>query len=287
MSAFGHSFGLVAALVYVCLLSGVYALRGHWPLYRHLAGRKACIISISIVLFLLLIFGLVPQDGSRDGFFGVLGFRNMSRSPIFILALFLLATTVTLNTIEDIHRFSRHRLGVTCAHLGLSMILVAGLFGSVGTVRTVMIAMPNVPDHYGRDESTDKSVKLPFELTLRDFSVNEYSSEVTLTFPDGRSSEINIAVNHPAKVGSWWIYQSDYLSDTEQGELASIFKCVYSPLSEVFRIALWLLLVSAAAMVFFSGFKPSWGKKGSLSVKPHDGDASLGEKRHKEKEEQL
>ncbi len=256
MSALGHSFGLLSALVYVCLMVGIYALRDRWSLYRHLAGRKACIISISIVLFLLLIFGLVPQDGSGNGISGVFGFRNMSRSPIFILALFLLATTVTLNTIEDIHKFTRHRLGVTCAHLGLSVILVAGLFGSGGTVRTVMITMPNEPNHQARNESTDEHVKLPFELTLRAFSVYEYSSEVTLTLPDGRSSETKIAVNHPAKVGSWWIYQSDYQSDTERGEFASIFKCVHSPLSEVFRIALWLLLVSAAAMVFFSGFKP-------------------------------
>lgn len=283
MSALGHSFGLLSALVYVCLMVAIYILRDRWSLYRHLAGRKACIISISIVLFLLLIFGLVPQDGGRNGISGVLGFRNMSRSPIFILALFLLATTVTLNTIEDIHKFTRHRLGVTCAHLGLSVILVSGLFGAGTTVRTIMIAMPNEPNHQARNESTNEYVKLPFEVTLRDFSVYEYSSEVTLTLPDGRSSEIKIAVNHPAKVGSWWIYQSDYLSDTECGVFASIFKCVYSPLSEVFRIALWLLLVSATAMVFFAGLKPSFRKKGALS-----GDyAPSGDETLNEKEEQL
>ena len=285
MAALGHSFGLLAALVYVCLLVGIYALRDRWPLYRHLAGRKACIISISIVLFLLLIFGLTPQDGSRDGIFGVFGFRNMSRSLIFILALFFLATTVTLNTIEDIHKFTRHRLGVTCAHLGLSVILVAGLFGYGGTVRTIMVAIPNEPNHQALNESADEYVKLPFELTLRDFSVYEYSSEVTLTLLDGRSSEIKIAVNHPAKVGSWWVYQSDYLSDTERGEFASIFKCIYSPMSEVFRIALWLLLVSAAAMVFFSGFKPSFGKKGLLSGKLPEGDVSSGSETLSKKEE--
>ena len=261
MSAFNHSFGLVAALVYVCILAGVYALRGRWSLYRFPAGRKACIISISIVLFLLLIFGLTPRDGSGDGFFGVLGFRNMSRSPVFILALLFLAMTVTLNTIEDIHNFSRHRLGVTFAHLGLSVILVSGIFGTGGTIRARMIAMPNAPEHYARNEHTDASVKLPFELTLRDFSVYEYSSEVTLTLSDGRSYDTKIAVNHPAKIGSWWIYQSDYLSDTERGEFASIFKCVHSSMSEVFRVALWLLLVSAAAMVFFAGFKPRFRKR--------------------------
>ncbi len=260
MSALDHSFGLLAASVYVCLLVGVYALRDRWPLFRHLAGRKACIISISIVLFLLLIFGLTPQDGSGNGFSGVFGFKTMSRSPIFILALFLLATAVTLNAIEDIHHFARHRLGVTCAHLGLSVILVAGLFGTGGTVRASVEAHPGIPVHYGLDERTGESRKLPFELTLRSFEVDEYASEASLTLPDGRTSEVRIAVNHPARAGSWWIYQTDYRMDTERGEFTSIFKCVRSPLSEVFRIALWLMLVCAAAMVFFSGFKPRFGK---------------------------
>lgn len=281
MSALGHSFGLVSALVYVCLLVVIYALRDRWSLYRHLAGRKACIISISIVLFLLLIFGLTPQDGSGNGFFGVLGFRNMNRSPIFILALLFLATTVTQNTIEDIHNFSRHRLGVTFAHLGLSVILVSGIFGTGGIIRARMIAMPNAPEHYARNEYTDASVKLPFELTLRDFSVYEYSSEVTLTLPDGRSYDTKIAVNHPAKIGSWWIYQSDYLSDTERGEFASIFKCVHSPMSEVSRVALWLLLVSAAAMVFFAGFKPRFRKK-AFSSGPDSSEGIFNKKEERQ-----
>lgn len=256
----GQLIGLSVALLYVCLLAVIYALRDRWTLFRILSGRKACVISISITLFLLLVFGLVPQDGGRNGFFGVLGFRSMSRSPIFILALLFLSTTVTLNTIEDIRHFIRHRLGVTCAHLGLSVILISGLFGGTGNSQARMTARLNIPVHSGTDERTGGSRKLPFELTLRSFDVNEYTSEVTVTLPDGRSGETTIAVNHPAKVGSWWIYQTDYQMDVENGTFVSIFKCVHSPLSGVIRIALWLLLVSAAAMVFFAGFKPCFRK---------------------------
>lgn len=234
---------------------------GH--LFRLLTGRKACVASILAVLFLLLVFGLVPQDGSRDGFFGALGFRNMSRSPLFILALLFLTLTVTLNAVEDIRHFSRHRLGVTCAHLGLSVILICGLFAGFGSQRARMFVSPGVPTHSGTDERTGDLRKLPFELTLRSFSVDEYSSEVTVTLPDGRFFETVIAVNHPAKVGGWWIYQTDYRMDAERGELVSIFKCVHSPLSGIIGAALWLLLFSAAAMVFFAGFKPRFGKAAS------------------------
>ena len=234
---------------------------GH--LFRLLTGRKACVASILAVLFLLLVFGLVPQDGGRDGFLGALGFRNMSGSPLFILSLLFLTLTVTLNAVEDIRHFSRHRLGVTCAHLGLSVVLICGLSAGFGSARARMLVTPGVPTHSGTDERTGEPRKLPFELTLKGFSTDEYSSEVIVTLPDGRFFETVIAVNHPAKVDGWWIYQSDYRIDAERGEFASIFKCVHSPLSGVIRAALWLLLLSAAAMVFFSGFKPRFGKAAS------------------------
>lgn len=278
MALFGQSYGLPAALCYVCLLTVVYASRDRWALFRCLSGRKSCIASISIVLFLLLVFGLVPQDGGGNGFFGVLGFRSMSRSPLFILALLFLAATVSLNAIEDVCNFSRRRLGVTCAHLGLSVILVSGLFGGSVSERTRLSAMPGVPVHKGTDERTGNSRKLPFELTLRDFSVDDYSSEVTVTLPDGRFFETEIAVNHPARIGSWWVYQTDYRMDAGSGEFTSIFKCVHSPLSEVFRIALWLLLLSALAMVFFSGFRPCFGGKGRVSA-ADDGSQDMEERR--------
>lgn len=235
-------------------------------LVRLLTGRKACVASIIAVLFLLLVFGLVPQDGSRDGFLGVLGFRNMSRSPLFILALLFLTVTVTLSAVEDIRHFCRRRLGVTCAHLGLSVILVCGLFAGFGSARARMSATSGVPTHSGTDERTGNPRKLPFELTLRSFSVDEYASEVTVALPDGRFFETTIAVNHPAKVGSWWIYQTDYRMDVESGGFVSIFKCVHSPLSGIIRLALWLLLFSAVAMVFFSGLKPCLGR-GRAGVK--------------------
>ena len=244
-------------------------------LFRLLTGRKACVASISAVLFLLLVFGLVPQDGSRDGLLGALGFRGMSRSPLFILTLLFLTVSVTLTAVEDIRHFSRHRLGVTCAHLGLSVILICGLFSGLGSARARMSVTSGVPTHSGTDERTGNPRKLPFELTLRSFSAGEYSSEVTVTLTDGRFFETVIAVNHPAKVGGWWIYQTDYRMDAERGVFTSIFKCVHSPLSGVIWAALWLLLLSAAAMVFFSGFRPRLGKGASRSEEGKGGKGTV------------
>ncbi len=256
MEPLGQSAAIAAAGIYVCLLAVIYARRGRWPLYRLLTGRKVGAVSIAIVLFLLLIFGLVPQDGGRNGISGILGFRSMSRSPIFILALLPLTTCVTLDAMEDIRHFSRHRLGVTCAHLGLSVILILGIAGSGLTVRADLEARPGLPVHTACDERGGAVRKLPFELTLKEFDINEYASSVLVTLPDGSFYETTVAVNHPAKVDSWLIYQTDYRMDAPAGEFTSIFKCVHSPFSGIFKAALWLVLLSGAAMAFFAGFKP-------------------------------
>ena len=251
--AFSGQAAAVAAIVYVCLLAVIYARRGRWPLYRILAGRKACIYSISILLFLLLIFGLVPQDGGGNGFFGALGFRAMKRSPVFLLAILFLSTGVTLSAIDDIRHFPRHHLGATCAHLGLAVILITGLFGGGTTERAKIEAAMGTPVHTASDERTGAARKLPFELTLKSFDAESYTSGVAVALPDGSFYETSVSVNHPAKIGSWRLYQTDYRMNAGTGEFTSVLKCVYCPLSGIYKVVLYLILFSAAVMAFFCG----------------------------------
>ncbi len=255
----GQSAAIVAAIAYVCFLAVIYARRNRWSLYRRLAGLKACKLSISILLFLLLIFGLVPQDGGGNGFFGALGFRAMKRSPVFILALLFLTASITLNAMEDIRHFRRHRPGVTCSHLCLAVILIAGIFGDGMTQRAKLEAVMGTPVHTATGDRGGAAKKLPFELTLKSFDVESYTSQVAVTLPDGSFYETAISVNHPAKIGSWQVYQTDYRMDTAAEEFVSVFKCVSSPMSGIYQAVLYLILFGAAAMAFFGGA----GKKGA------------------------
>lgn len=270
-----HLAGLAAALVFIGALVGVYAARNRKNWFRMLSGRTACTVSVSIVLFLLLVFGLVPQDGSRDGFFGVLGFRAMSGSPVFIAALLFLTACLTLNAIEDIRHFSRHRLGVTCAHAGVSAILILGIFGSGTTTRASLTAEAGIPTRSGMTDGAGDPVKLPFELTLKEFNVNEYAAGVTVTLPDGECSDIVIRVNRPVKANRWWIYLSDYSFDGGLRTYSCTFRCVRSPLSGIFRAALWLMLLCAAAMIFLPGFKPGREKERKEDAERTDKEVSL------------
>ena len=252
----GQYAAIAAAIVYVCLLTVIYARRKRWPLYRILSGRKACIYSISILLFLLLLFGLVPQDGGGNAVSTALGLRAMKRSPLLYLALLFLATSVTLSAMDDVCHFRRRHFGATCAHLFLSVILVTGIFTGSSTVRADLTTRIGESVHTAVDERGGAPRKLPFELTLKSFDVNDYSSDVAVTWPDGSFFETTISVNHPAKLDSWRIYQTDYSMDTGTGVFTSRFKCVYAPFSGIYEVTLYLILISMAAMAFIAAARP-------------------------------
>lgn len=219
-------------------------------------SRTAGAVSISIVLFLLLFFGLIPQDGGRDGFWGMIGFRSMKNSPIFIAALIFLAICLVSKAADDLIHFRSRSFAVTCVHTCVAVILTVGLLSIGTTVRANLSLSPGVHSHTATDVGTGATVRLPFELMLMKFNAVDYAANLALTLPDGKNSEVCIKVNHPLKNGRWWVYLTDYTIDTETKGYLCNFRCTYSPVSWIFGIALWLVLLSAAAMIAFAGFKP-------------------------------
>ena len=63
----------VLAANYLYLLVLAYSLSGRYRWLRTLWDRKSCIASLASVLALIIVYGLVRQDGSNDGPAGVLG----------------------------------------------------------------------------------------------------------------------------------------------------------------------------------------------------------------------
>lgn len=223
---------------------------------KWLAGRSAGTAAISIVLFLLLFFGLIPQDGSRDGFWGMVGFRSMRSSPIFIASLIFLAICLAARAADDVIHFRSRPVLTTCIHTGVAVMLAAGLFSTGSTVRASLSLSQGDPVRTASDDRTGAAVKLPFELTLMDFDSADCSADLALTLPDGRSSKVCIKVNHPLRSGRWWVYLTDYAAVPEMAGYSCTLRCVYSPGSWIFGIALWVILLSAAAMIVFAGIGP-------------------------------
>ena len=69
-----YPWGLVLAVNYVYLLILAYSFSSRYRWLRTLWDDRACISSSVTLLLLVIVFGLVRQDGSENGPAGVLGF---------------------------------------------------------------------------------------------------------------------------------------------------------------------------------------------------------------------
>ena len=265
-SFLSYPWGLVAAVNYLYLLIILYACQKRLKFVKRMYDRQSYITSLSSILVLTLLFGLIPQDPSIGGWLDLLGFNQMSSSWIFVLFLFHFMTVLGLKAIEDVHCWRRRSVPTILMHVAFFVILVASVFGSGEKVRIQVTAIEGHPVSMGL---TDKGmrVELPFTILLKDFSLEEYPPAVHL-LPDGSEvvmprrevkkylSEVEIwegeekhsfeiAVNRPASVGSWKIYQSGYDSSRGKFSQISILECVKDGGYLAVYIAMWTILLSS------------------------------------------
>ena len=268
-SFLSYPWGLVVAVNYLYLLIILYACREKLKFVKRMYDRPSYITSLSSILVLTLLFGLIPQDPSIGGWLDLLGFNQMSSSWIFVLFLFHFMTVLGMRVIEDLHGWRRRSVPTILMHVAFFVILVASVFGSGEKVRIQVTAIEGHPVSMGL---TDKGmrVELPFTILLKDFSLEEYPPAVHL-LPDGSEvvmprrevkkylSEVeiwegeekhafDIAVNRPASIDSWKIYQSGYDSSRGKFSTISILECVKDGGYVVVHIAMWTILLSGGLM---------------------------------------
>lgn len=268
-SFLAYPWGLVGAVNYLYVLIILYAYQGKLTFVRRMYDRPSYITSLASVLVLTLFFGLIPQDASIGGLIDLLGFNQMSSSWIFVLFFFHFMTIIGLKAIEGVHHWQKRSLPAVLMHVAFFAILVASIFGSGEKVRLRVTAIEGHPVGMGVTDK-GKRVELPFTILLKDFSLEEYPPVVHL-LPDGSEvvmprrevkkylSEVeiwkgeekhafDIAVNQPASMGSWKIYQSGY--DTSRGKFSqiSILECVKDGGYVAVHVGMWTILLSSVLM---------------------------------------
>ena len=272
----------VVVMNYLYILILLYTKQDEVKCIKRIYDRPAYLTSLASMLILTLFFGLIPQDASIGGLIGLLGFNQMSSSWIFVLFLIHFMTVLGLKAIEDIHHWKKRSLPTVLMHVSFFVILVAAVFGSGEKIRLKVTAIEGHPVGMGLTDR-GKRVELPFTILLKDFSLEEYPPTIHV-LPDGSEvvmprrevkkylSEVeiwegeekhsfDIAVNQPASIGSWKIYQSGY--DTSRGKFSkiSILECVKDGGYVAIHIAMWTILLSGVLM-FFVGTKKRREDKG-------------------------
>lgn len=203
-----YPWGLILAVNYLYLLVVAYAMRNRWRWLRQLGDDKACLSSLAAFGAIVIVFGLTRQDPAREGLVGALGFSRMTSSWPFNLLLFYFMTTLGIRTVSDIHHLRDRRMAAVLTHLGVFVLLVAGTFGSGDTVRCMVTTRVGTPVSIGRDDAGHE-VRLPFALTLGDFSIEEYPPKLYLLDTRRESSSREFlsveADGAEAVIGDWRI----------------------------------------------------------------------------------
>lgn len=168
-----YPWGVVLALNYLYLLILLRTNADQWKWVQQWCDRPTYITSLASMLLLTLLFGMIRQDGSTEGWTGLLGFTQMSRSWIFNLFLFQFMTAVGLKAVDDVHHWRKRNLANVIMHASFFIVLAASIFGSGDKTRVRVTAALGMPETMGVTEEGIRT-ELPFALTLKEFVLDEY-----------------------------------------------------------------------------------------------------------------
>ena len=140
-------WGIVLAVNYLYLLILAYCFADKWKWVKSYYDRSACIVSLFSLLLLTLLFGLVRQDASEDGIWGIMGFTQMTSSWIFNIFLLLFMTVMGLKSIDDLYHWKKRKLSATVFHVAFFIVLIAGIFGSGDKLRVKVVVTSQMLVH--------------------------------------------------------------------------------------------------------------------------------------------
>lgn len=211
-SFLAYPWGVILAVNYLYLLILLRANADKWQWVKRWYDRAAYITSLASMVVLTLLFGLIRQDGSPEGVAGALGFTQMSTSWIFNLFLFHFTTVLGFKAIDDVWHWRQRKLPNVLMHVSVFVIFAAAIFGS-GDKEKVKVTLPlGVSEQIGIAHD-GMSVRLPFTLTLKEFTLDEYPPHIHL-YDETLSPEYIVVEGEGsvASLGAWQIECLEYLS---------------------------------------------------------------------------
>ena len=262
MVLLSYPWSVIGALVFTYALVLLYTLSLRRPSLQRLFDSRAGAIVVGAVAVLSVVFGLLPRNPWVAGVLSVL--------------LLFLTGSMGLSAIAGLCRLKQGLRASTFSHVALYLILLGGLFGAGDKQQVVVRAEPDRPVAVGSTPEGAR-VELPFMLVLNEFILEEYpsagpvdtleidgrmvtmpprqpkrfASDVTLV--SGRGEQrVEIAVNHPARLGPWRIYQSGY--DRMGGRWSELL-CVKDGWYPLIAAGLWLLLGAGLWMFITAGMR--------------------------------
>ena len=209
-----HPWGAIIAVNYLYILILAYSKSDQWRWIRSIFDHHAMTASLASMTFMCIIFGLCRQDGSDSGLLGALGFHKMASSWAFVFILLDFITVLGLRAIDDIYHWRSRRHVPIIIHCAVFLVFTAGFFSSSDKERFRIIAPIGHPVNIAVDEN-GKQHTLPFTITLRRFSIEEYPPKIYMIDPEtGTSSKEFISLEKGVtngQIGDWTVEVIEYI----------------------------------------------------------------------------
>ena len=241
---------LSISVSYSLLIIVLYKFERDHKIIKWLSSIPAAVTSTVLLAVTSALLGIIPQADPgiilKDDFWFNIGFKHLSTSWLLGFTYVFFLTSLGFATIKIAYPFKLKRLGTLLSHLGLYIIILAGVAGSSDAKRTYFVLNNEAPPtNIVKDFFSDKQYKLPFKLQLVKFDISEYNPKIVLVekktnkllMPESNQHFI-IHKNDEEKFSDWKIkiktfYKYAYPSDSLYQNFTSTNAFASLPAAEV------------------------------------------------------
>lgn len=163
-----YPWSALCLLAYLYAIVAVYVMSLSRSSLKTLYSGKTCSITVAAATVMVLVFG----------------FTGISRGVIYYAVMLALMGSMGLALAADIHHIRSRRLAPVMAHLGVFVVMAAGVFGYADKQSAKVTAYLGHPESVGMD-AEGRRVDLPFMITLNSFDIERYPVRYSITAPDG------------------------------------------------------------------------------------------------------
>ena len=182
-------YNVIFLSAFIGLLFALYLWFGKTVAVRWLLKVPSSICSIVLLTALVMVMGIVPQEVSNNEIINLLGLNRILNHWSFLLTLLYFLTCLGLVTIKRILVFKWSDFGFVLNHLGLFIVLTAGVLGTGDLQRLTINLYENKANLWATDVH-NKKIELPFAFYLKDFKMEEYPPKIAMV--DNKSGKIVI-----------------------------------------------------------------------------------------------
>ena len=218
-------------------------------IYRNLRHSYYAVASLTVTAVFLLIAGLTSN----------LVIQSVAFSGLLINILLLLSLVIIGRRVQCSLRYLLFQLN----HIGLWLLLAAGIMGATDKSDLKAIITKDSPASVAFTDFGN-AIQLPFQLTLKEFSIDRYSDAfdktkkvpiengvkqytalLTISSVENTDQEITqqLLVNHPLKYTGYYIYLESYL---DTGEV--LLRIVSDPWLWMAYTGIWCIIAGALLM---------------------------------------